>query len=128
MSVETCCQCHGACVVAGSADAIARPDLPVLARGADGAPVCDRCVAVRTRWRLTDGRPAVGYLNADLTAVTSWGGTEIARIVRSSTFRSNLTGTKVTSWSAVLPNGRKVYGRGAGAGMSTTARPYKVGA
>lgn len=34
MTIETCCQCAGPCVIAGSDDAIARPDLPVRAHGA----------------------------------------------------------------------------------------------
>jgi len=132
-----CGQCHGPCVAYGSAANLSDPTIPLMAHRVDevtgevpatddAARVCDRCVALRARWELTDGRPAVGYLNRDLTALISWGGSEIARIVRRSTYRSNLTGTTVTAWRGVLPNGRECYGRGAGASMSTTARPCKV--
>jgi len=132
-----CGQCAGPCVAYGSAANLSDSTIPLMAHRVSGvtgevpatddaARVCDRCVALRARWELTDGRPAVGYLNRDLTALISWGGSEIARIVRRSNLRSNLTGTTVTAWRGVLPNGRECWGRGAGAGMSTTARPCKV--
>ena len=102
----------------------------MLARDDQGNAVCDGCVAVRTRWAIADGRPAIGYVNSDATAITSWGGAHVARIVRSSTFRSYLhggrPGDKVLAWSAELPSGAKCYGRNGGRGMITNIRPARV--
>lgn len=122
MSAERCSQCHGPCAVAGSGT-----DLPALARDDDGRVVCDGCVAVRTRWDLADGRPAIGYVNSDQTAVTSWGGAHVATIDRRATFRSNLTGTTVLAWSGTLPSGARVYGRNGGAHMFTRIHPSRKG-
>lgn len=140
-----CAVCLGPCVVAGVRD-LYSANVPALAWSTAGdvaatytvavrpehetdagaVPVCDPCVALAARWAIADGRPAVGYVNADGTAVTSWGGAHVARIVRSTTFRSYLhggrPGDKVLAWSAVLPSGAKCYGRNGGRGMVTNIR------
>lgn len=116
--MEKCSRCRAACAAVGSDAAREHPDAPALARDDQGRAVCDNCVALETRWAIADGRPAVGYVNSDGTAVTSWGGAHVARIVRSSRLRSTFGGDGL-AWSAELPSGAKCYGRNAGRGLVT---------
>lgn len=135
-----CAACHGPCVVAGSpayacgagpalawmtaGDVAATYGVSVLPEhetDAGECAVCDRCVALAARWAIADGRPTVGYVNVDASWIVAWGGSPIARIVRSNTFRNNI-GADVLAWSAELPSGAKCYGRNAGRGMVTNIR------
>lgn len=92
-------------------------------RREDDAKICSSCAHAQELQTAESDPVWYGYLSSDLRHVTGWTGNVLATVTRTS---SSWNGSKIVFFRAVTPSGRRVYGRGAGAGICCTVRAAKV--
>jgi hypothetical protein len=136
MTRENCSRC-GALCEAVSFQREEGPQLPALARDAAGVAVCDVCCAAEAVGSLVAGLPASLYVSSCGRYLVTFGGTVVARVRDTGYGGSAANGTTLTRYVATvlrpsdgLPDVNaagvlRCWGRGLGAGMLLTARPYK---